>query len=185
MGELIDVVLSNPFLLLLVIGGLISLFRRKEGENTNERPERDEQTAQRSEQKKPSPFEDFLGKIEGVLTDDDQPDAVQPTPKETPARQTASASDQRLEQMQQLSEQIQSGERRDISRDIQSHTGRKRTIELSEDLLNASERRLRKDVKQRLTKKSLIDSIIMAEVLGEPRSRKPYENRNMNRHKLY
>lgn len=171
-------------MLLLIIGGLISLFRRKEGEQSNETSERREQTSQ-DQQSKRSPFEDFIGKIEEALSDDSQEETVQPTRQREATEQTVSAHDQRMEQMQQLSEQIESGEYQERIREKQPASELRRQFASSDVHLNRLERKLRSDVKKRLSKKSLIDSIIMAEVLGEPRSRKPYENRNLNRHKLY
>lgn len=203
MEELIELILGNPLLLLLIAGGLISLFR-KEGDKNKQENEQRQQTSEQTQPKKPSPFGDFLDRMEDVLTDETEEKRTEKKPKSQPrsrpsysnepAQQTMSAHDKRMEQMQQISDQIEAGTYEGAGNDVpsgafdQSHSGisdySSPRIRLDATKNHKTEK-LRKQMKKRLHGKSLIDSIIMAEVLGEPRSKQPYQRRNMNNHKLY
>lgn len=196
MEELIELVLGNPLLLLLIVGGLISLFR-KDGDKKNQESERRQQTGEQSQPKKPSPFGDFLERMEDALTDGEEEKTSKPKPKpsyshEPPAKQTMSAHETRMEQMQKLSNQIEAGTYEGAGGDLPSGVNDKSHSGITDYStgevyieMNHQTKKLRKQMKERLNKKSLIDSVIMAEVLGEPRSKKPYRGRNMNRHNLY
>lgn len=194
MEELIELVLGNPLILLLIVGGLISLFRNKDSAKKTEEAKRTQQPAEQDQPKKPSMFGDFLERMEDALTDGEEEKQSQPTAKPKPqpsirnqeAEQTISAHEKRMEQMQQLSNQMGAGTYEGAGEE--SHSGiidgvaPQVTIDVN---MGDQTRTLRKQMKKRLNKKQLIDSVIMSEVLGEPRSKKPYQGRNMSRNKLY
>lgn len=191
MEELIELVLGNPLILLLLVGGLISLFRNKESANKNEAPGSNQQTGDQDQPKKPSLFGDFLERMEDSLTDGEEETQPEPKPKAKPSpslrsqtrEQTKSAHEKRMEQMQNISNQIESGSYQgasDVSRMEVTRVPSQANVDVSHHT-----HKLRKEMKSRLKKKNLIDSVIMAEVLGDPRSKKPYQGRNMSRQKLY
>lgn len=203
MEELINLVLGNPLLLLLIAGGLISLFRR-EGDKKTDQSQQSQQTGEQSQRKKSSPFGDFLERMEDALSDGEEektstptssrsrPNRTRPSHSNESAKQTMSAHDKRMEQMHQLSNQIEEGTYEGAGRDLPSGVNDKEhsgisdysTREINVET-NHQTNNLRKQMKKRLNKKNLIDSVIMSEVLGEPRSKQPYQGRNMNRHNLY
>lgn len=199
MEEFIEIILGNPLLIVLIVGGLISLFRNKEGQNKSEDSNQRQQTDEQSKPKKSSPFGDFLERMEEALSDDtdEKPTSTdpKPSPPREPADQTMSAHDKRMEKMQQISEEIEAGTYQGASAnayesfydsDIQSGMMDKDSPSLHVNVeLNQQSKELRSQMKRRLRKRDLINSVIMSEVLGEPRSKQPYERRNMNKHRLY
>lgn len=189
MGDFIELILGNPLLLLLIIGGLASLFskKEKESEKQSQSSQRSEQTNSQSEPKRPSRFEDFMGKIEDALSDDEPEKRHKPQPSTTreASQPSLSADEKRMQQMQRLSDQIKDGtyETKDAS---DSRRLSKKNSRIQVDVEgNPNVDVLRTQVKKRLHKRKLMDSIIMSEVLGEPRSKKPYQRKNMNKHRLY
>lgn len=204
MEELIELILGNPLLLLLIVGGLISLFRKEGDKNKQENERRQQQSSEQTQPKKPSPFGDFLDRMEDVLSEETEekqtetkpksPSKPRPSYSNEPAQQSMSAHDKRMQQMQQISDEIEAGTYEGAGNEVpsgafdQSHSGITdySTPRIGLDAAkNHKTDKLRKQMKKRLHGKSLIDSIVMAEVLGEPRSKQPYQRRNMNNHKLY
>lgn len=194
MEDFIKIILGNPLLILLIVAGLLSLFRSNKDGQTNKESSQRQQTGEYGKRKNPSPFGDFLERMEDALSDDKGEKRTSPEPKPSPTRepvkQTMSAHDKRMEQMQQISDEIEAGTYQGMSGNSydEAHSGAidKQSPQLQVNVeLNQRSKKLRTQMKRRLRKKDLIDSVIMSEVLGEPRSKQPYERINMNKHRLY
>lgn len=155
MEGLFEAILSNPFLILLILGGIFSFFKgnpEKSQQEQQQRPSgRPTQTHTRTAQEKSTPVH---------------------IPQETNI-DSLSIEEHRDEQMERLREQLNTGEHRlpDISK---SDSSAPKVVHSHETSYKYNE--FKKDMKRNLTKQGLIDSIVMAEVLGPPRARKPYRN---------
>src|SRR5690625_1868585 len=176
MEDFIEIILGNPLFIVLIVGGLISLFRNKEGQNKNKESSQRQQTGEQNQPKKSSPFGDFLERMEDALSDEkeDKPSSREPKPSPTsePAKQTMSAHDKRMEQMQKISDEIESGTYQGMSgnsydtfydRDSRNEMMNNHSPKLQENVgMNHQSKKLRTQMKKRLRKKDLIDSVIMS-----------------------
>lgn len=173
MNDLLDLIFSNPLFLILIIGGLISLFRSGSG-NKNEQQQQRSQSPRQPEQSRQR-----------------QPGMGQHSPqsqsKERVVR-TTSSEERRQKQLEHLTSQF-GGDTKDIKQDAvansNEHSGltsrpkiadKRRKAETASLHNEQTKRRLRKKFQNNLTRNGLIDSVVMSEVLGSPRARKPYES---------
>lgn len=160
MGGLIDLILENPLFLIILIGGIVSLLRGK-SENTEEN---------QPETKRPKPAQ-----AENAFEPSRQRERSRSaeTIKTEPVA-SRSIEELRQEQMLRFSGQADSDEdqqvnkSRKISNKIRKESTRSRDIRQNEKVF-------KNNFNQSLTKKGLVNSVIMAEVLGAPRSRRAYQ----------
>lgn len=140
--------------ILILVGGLIGVFGKSENrkqtsdQQSPNRPTQTTQTRRQTEQRKRTVHERQQENI-----------------------QTLSIEEQRDQQMERLREQIKTGGHRLPE---QSKTSSPQVVHSHKTSYEFEE--FKKDMKRNLTKQGLIDSIIMAEVLGSPRARKPYRS---------
>ncbi|HZW68531.1 MAG TPA: hypothetical protein VFF20_07975 [Pseudogracilibacillus sp.] len=192
MDELINLIFENPFLLFIIIAGLVSFFNRMKA-SSRDRNGREQPSAEREADTKPkqSPVREMMKRLEEMAEslDPDSPKqeqsaeakTVEEKPKSTPRMSTF--EQQREEQYKQLQKQYQSAQSEKpsehiknmdspIFNDAQMMKGSIEANEISSTNIN---------IKSRLNKSGLIESVVMAEVLGPPRARKQYSNRYLER----
>lgn len=158
MDELFEAILSNPFLLILIIGGLISFFRGSSGKSDQEsqqpsgRPTQRSQTYSQSESNKSTRSE---------MSDTEHSTNMS----------ALSVEEQRDEQLERLKKQLNTNEHQ-----VSPHPSKNKTKVVHSHESSYKYHEFKKDMKRNLTKQGLIDSIVMAEILGPPRARKPYRS---------
>lgn len=168
MGDLIDLLLGNPFLILIILGGIYSILKgskQPESEDENKEP------AQASKR-----TTDPFGREEARKK---QVEAYQQSKMETekshPIGQI-SFEDQREEQMLRLSKELGSSNEHSGLKGRPKVADERREREVKELVSSYEHERFKKEFKQGLTPRGMINSIVMAEVLGQPRARNPYES---------
>jgi len=93
--------------------------------------------------------------------------------------QSKSIEQLRDEQLARLTHQYQSQSSVELEDEVEKVTTHKSTNTISKEKYKKSE--LQKGLKGRLAKEGLIESVIMAEVLGPPRALNPYKNDRFRR----
>lgn len=158
MEGFIEILLANPFFILIIIGILMSLFRDKP---TVEEAE-DSQT--------PRP----------VSTSQNRTNQSTPLEEEREKPAPITAEDQSIEerraaQMDRLRDQLSAYENEDVD-----ELERKPMKDATQANMHVQRERqfkkLKRQMKKNVTKKGLLNGIIMAEVLGPPRAIKPYRS---------
>ncbi|MGM8213520.1 hypothetical protein ACLIBH_12155 [Virgibacillus sp. W0430] len=170
MEGFIDLITSNFILLFIIISGLISLFKNKSN--------------QQQENKEPSNVPKTYPKEVETKQYKKVEERVQDT------IQSLSTEEQREKQLERLKDQVRGMSRREsdqmtTSRNDQAFQSTAVTHKNNQLLTNkdkeADQTSLQKQITGRLNQKGLVESIIMAEVLGPPRSVNPYRPRISNR----
>lgn len=174
MEEIFQFIFSNIIFILVIIGGLISMFRnRTNNEQENKRPSPIPKTADNSNRKREEIQNPFENK---ELSNKDIPKNVQETIT------TVSHEEKRKEQLERLKEKVES---------IQSFN----TNEITENPIEYNQqtnisRKQKKKVKKKslpdhiknnLTRDGLAQSIVMMEILGPPRAIKQHSYNNLKR----
>ena len=167
MGELFDTVLKNPFLLIIIIGGIISFLKGKSGkpeEEEGKQPSSNSKPVETSSQT-PSPFgrEQRTGRKQPIKR------RVQET------AQKVTVEEHRKEQMQRLSQQMSANQQRSME-ERPKVADATREHQINNLASNYTQDKFKNQFKKSLTPKGLIDSIVMAEVLGAPRARQQYQS---------
>lgn len=160
MEDLINALLRNPFLILLLLGGLFSLFSNKE---KNKEQENEKVGPPPTTQKERKPIR------ERNVTRERHDPVQQPV-------KTASIEEQREKQLQRITDQlIRVGE--STEEDIRTLKQHKSTPinNQTKSPNNASSSSFKRQFKENLTKEGIVQGIVMAEVLGPPRAKKPYQ----------
>lgn len=179
MDGLIELIFKNPFLLILILGGIFSMFGGKKTKNQEEQEDkRKEQRQQQARQQRQAP-----------APSRNVPPPFNPQPKperktygdktEEQITDTLSIDDQREEQIKRLTEQYRTNEHSGLT-DKAEVAHKRREIEV-QNIKSKYSKQFKQDFKKSLTHKGLINSIVMAEVLGRPRASRPYESVIMKR----
>lgn len=194
MGNLIEIIFDNPFLLFIIIAGIVSFFNRMTSSSSNEE-EKSEQEGQ-GETSGRQTVRDAMRKMQ-EMAESFNPDAETTKPqrrteeRQTRAQQekaltkdstpTYSFEEQRQEQYRQLQKQYESrAQIDDVETRVDIHSPiYDRTSDIAQDDISRSD--VSVNLKSRLKKDGLVESIVMAEILGPPRARKRYSNRYSNR----
>lgn len=183
MDELIEVVLRNPFLLLLLIGGLISVFRDKKPDQTKQRRAAEQRRVEQSKQVTPTPDETPPEQQSGETIFDMLFDEVEEqkepssTTKETQL-ESLSVEEQRDEQLERLQAELgaQQVNYDPETADVADTDADSIEVKSIKKLTKSKQqkRKLHDNLKKRLTKEGLVESVIMAEILGRPRSKRSH-----------
>lgn len=163
MEALFELLFSNPIFAILLIMGLISLFNRMMGGQNQEESET-------SGQSTPSHTGERTRPPQRTKTDRDN---------ERTTMQTTSIEEQRERQMAQLAGRMNTEmdaeeQENEKPSDNSMESPSKRIKET--DASSHAKDKMKKRMRGKLNKQGLVDSVVMAEVLGQPRSRKPYQN---------
>lgn len=176
MGQFIEFIFDNMFIVILVISGLIGVLSNNKEQQKKEQQKKTQQ--QRSEADKPKPTSRPSGPIEQKRRPTYEP-RTQSQDKEVVS--TASIADERQVQMEKLKEKFGGVTSEDLSKVDISKYGLQIDQPFKE--LTEEQKVLQKDIRSGLNNRGLINGIIMAEVLGKPRSLKPYESVTIERYK--
>lgn len=168
MGELIDLILSNPLLIILIIGGLFSLLKRK-----TEQPESENEPSRR-----PMPAERRTpNERERARPSDRQTKPAEPAKEMV---ETLTIEEQHQQQLDELKERLVVDQRRSSNQtERESYVTRRR--QRNNSVSKNENQTFKQRFKENVTPSGLINSVIMSEVIGPPRSMKPYESRPFKR----
>ncbi|MGM8364621.1 hypothetical protein ACLIBG_03960 [Virgibacillus sp. W0181] len=175
MEELFQFITSNFIMFVIIIGGLISLFRNK-------------QTGEQQSKQRPSNIPETRSQTQSKQ--EEVRDNWQLDERMQESIETMTSEEQREKQLERLKSQVNAN----------SHMNRQRSNNASKDvqdnhksfqpLPESTDRRLsdskqddhfKKKIKGQLNRGGLLESIVMAEVLGSPRSLKPYRSKIYDR----
>ena len=180
MGEFFQLIMDNIFIIILVISGIIGFF------SSNKEEQKKQQQQQRKEQQRPRQTEPKPTPTPSGPREPRRPEVYRRTemePSEPDVITTASIENEQKSQMEKLQARYGISSSSTIGEDI-AHQGLKFRESLKPlDDLSEEKEVLKNDIKQSLRNKGLINGIIMAEVLGKPRSLKPYESVSLERYK--
>lgn len=204
MDVLIELLLDNIIFLFVIIAGIVSFFnrlmstgnegeRRVEGKETQRQGEASGRQTVRevmrrmqemAESLDPETAEGQGRRVERKASDEQ---VMQPTSSESASASTTySFEQQRDEQFKRLQKQYESTlQSEDVDRaiDPDSPIYNQTHAATSQVRIQQPQKRSKSsvDLKSRLDANGLIESVIMAEVLGPPRARKRYSNRYLER----
>lgn len=170
MEGFIDFIASNFVLLFIIITGLISLFKNK--------------STQRTENNEPSNIPEPTTK----KAQTNQQEKIDERMQET--IQTLSTEEAREQQLERLKDKV-SVDRQKLSDEYvtKMSDGLSKPFPVKEyvspignkEIVSDSDSLFKKELKENLNQKGLMESIVMAEVLGPPRALKPYRSRLSDR----
>ncbi|HLQ97965.1 MAG TPA: hypothetical protein VK135_04690 [Candidatus Dormibacteraeota bacterium] len=160
MDGLIDLVLENPLFLIILIGGIVSLFKGK-----SEQAEESESTTNKP---KPRSVEDLFERAH-------QRERTRSTEKvRTEPISSKTIEELREEQMLRFAGQADDDEDQQKNDEYTSRSSNRIMEENTK--VNHKKQAFKQNFNKSLTRKGLVNSVIMAEVLGAPRARKPYQS---------
>lgn len=181
MNDIIELIMGNMFVVIIIIGVLIKLFsgsKAKQNESTNE-----EQNENANQNKPQSIFQQVKSEIEQQKQA--QTLENERRHKETVARSTNQSSQPSQSVEQQREAQLNRLKKNHQATSIKADNSQSRmrnqpniaNQEISDNQIGPIK------LSKKLTQKGLIESVIMAEVLGSPRALNPYRSVTSNRHK--
>lgn len=161
MDGLIELILENPLFLIVLIGGIISLLKGKsekveeEDKSTTNKPNpvRSDSSFERSRQR------ERARSAERIITEPVSSKSIEELREEQMLRFTGQAD---ADEDQQKNDEYIS---KSSNRIIVENTNR-----------NHKKQAFKQNFNKSLTRKGLVNSVIMAEVLGAPRARRPYQS---------
>lgn len=164
---MVDFIAENFFIVVIIIGAILSLLKNKSSTSDNENESTENPYSAGSTRNT------YQSRSQGV--NDDLTPSSASNSAATPG--IGSVEEQQEQQMKQLEKRM--GTRSMIS-DDEGYKSRDVGIGSSESKSESNkpyqQQQFKKELKGRLNQKGLIDSIVMAEVLGPPRAKKPYSS---------
>lgn len=186
MESFFDFITQNLFLVVLIITGLIGYFNKQKSAQNREREERTDSIEQ-EQPKKQSKLDETLKRVRDMVetletsleepnpkkrttyqTERTKIENLQEDSREQSERQIPSFMEERQLQYENLKNQYESTLYSDYDFNSPSLLEEKKQSA-------GNEIDIQVNLDKKLTAKGLIESVIMAEVLGPPRARKPYE----------
>jgi hypothetical protein len=187
MGSFIDFIFGNFFLIFLIVSGIIGFLsgnkeEQKKQRQPSRRPRQPQTAPSRTErQMSPIPLEKEEPKEQSVMSMESESGAI---------------GDEQQAQMERLQRKYGDGS---VPKDVKSKLGdavtengldvdfiKRQQLQKMGDVskeLSKEQKALKNDIRGSLRKKGLINGIIMAEVLGNPRAIKPYQSVTVERYK--
>ncbi|WP_163970038.1 hypothetical protein [Oceanobacillus halotolerans] len=172
MQGLLEAIFSNFFIIIVIIAGLLG-FLRDNAAKGNKKQEQRPRQQRPSPTRQPRPSRTPSGPTQAKKVDSSPVDSSRQI-------QSTSIEQQREDQMKRLADQIQTEGKQDLDEKVQNEAIQD-IMQTNEDKrqkqqLTEEQFQLKQQIKHNLTKKGLVNGIVMAEVLGPPRSRKPYQS---------
>lgn len=172
MGSLFELLFNNPFLLFLLIIGLIQAFNRKKD---GSKVESEVEPTVEKKEPVPKPLGKMMSKLEDIekYLVPEEKKAHQPSEKKEKQKEASIQSIQEVQKEQYERLRQQYTRKEDLVKDqasslLADQKGNEASIR--EDLSKVS-------LRSRLTRKGLVESVIMSELLGPPRARKKHHSR--------
>lgn len=163
MEKLIEFIMSNLFLIIIIIAGIMSFLGNQQKEKQNEQKKKQgPQTRQSSippERKQAESRGQQLGRMS--------------TESQAPMK---SVEEQQQEQMERLADQFQTETKERVDELTENVDMESALKEIQTDNSQQEKQQLKRQMRDNLKGKGLMSGIIMSEVLGPPRAIKPYRN---------
>lgn len=169
-----DWIFDNMFLVIIIISGIISVLsggkkneeakKKRQSTPPQNRPQQRQQTAKSTMSHQPSRNKRVQPRAERqIYREESRPDIS-----------AGSVEEQQKEQMERLRSRYQTASRGDLE-DL-ADKFKDLVVERQNEEESLGKREMKKRVSGNLDGKGLVNGIIMAEVLGAPRAKKPYRN---------
>lgn len=176
----LDLILDNIFLIFIIISGIIGFL----GSNKEEQKKKQRPVKTNTPQRQPVPAPSR------TRTETKRPIESPRRQAEQPAKPQVTVADSIEAEQKVQMERLQERFGRSTSPDEKAVTSNQIGQDLTESgslqpakYFSEEQEILRKDIRKSLKNKGLINGIIMAEVLGKPRSLKPFESPTLERYK--
>lgn len=182
MDQFFNLIMNNMFIVIIVIAGLLKLFGGSKAKQNEQANEQQTQNTEQTERK--SVFQQVKAEIE-------QQKQAQTLENERHRKETAAKSvkqhaqtvslsveEQRNAQLNRLKQSYQTAS----TNEQVERSSKQTSTTVSRSEITDSEK-ISLKLNKRLTQKGLIESVVMAEVLGSPRALKPYRNVASNRYR--
>lgn len=183
MNDIFELIMGNMFIVIIIIGALIKLFsnsKAKENERTN-----NEQQSNEDHEESQSVFQQVKAEMEQqkkaqTLENERRSKevAAEKMKQVTQSVGSVSVEKHRQAQVDRLKQGYQTASK---AVDSEHSSGLSSLEPLRQETTGNDEISLK--LNKRLTQKGLIESVVMAEVLGSPRALKPYRSVTSNRHR--
>ncbi|WP_068674339.1 hypothetical protein [Oceanobacillus sp. Castelsardo] len=163
MEAILEAIFSNFFLILVILSGIFSFFKKNtEDQKKNKTPSKQktkpktvQPSARSTETTKKRPV--YTSKIEDTIQE---------------SLQQLSVEEQQKAQMERLAEKFNTN--KEIGRTIEQGLDFSQSFSNSK-ILKTKQIEKRTDFNMRLKRNDLVQGVILSEVLGSPRSKKPYQ----------
>lgn len=190
MEQLIDLILSNPFLIIIIVGALFSLLKgsktakeqqeKQQQQRQQQQGQRQPQQRTRSDQhstRKPNPEQQASEKRTSPLRE--LKEAIEKefaNMREEKQVETVATEIPRMQQVDDMYERVNAA-KEERERAYQRGMDAKRRREKEEKSLVSQyqQTKFKQSFTKSLGKQGLVNSVIMAEVLGSPRAKQPYQ----------
>ncbi|GIO23096.1 hypothetical protein [Oceanobacillus sp. J11TS1] len=174
-----DWIFDNLFIIAIIISGIVAFLgdsKKKEDENRKKQSTPPNKQAQSRQRQQRSPQETRTRTRQPTQRNREQPRAERHVYRERnrPDISAGNIQEQQKEQMERLANRYQTASQGD-SENIE-HTFKDLIVERNAEEENPGKQEMKKRVSQNLDGKGLVNGIIMAEVLGSPRAKKPYRS---------
>lgn len=183
MEEIIDFIFSNFIIVLIIIGGLAKLFGGDNKEQQEKRTNRTPSPIETRQQTTTTQHQTAEKYKQRPINDQARPNQVG---EDSSIGEATSIGEQQQKQLEQLAGKMKTEAIQDFDNlSNQADTEHKiMTPSFSKGLHekasvnsnNKPKKEVKKQMQNRLSRKGLIESVIMAEILGPPRARKPYKS---------
>lgn len=180
MEALFEFLFANIFLVIIIVSGLISLMNNSRKNQQKQATETKSDQDQNTKKTKQSPIGEAMEQFEEMFesfaqSEVETKEKSNEIDNESSETIDPSFSDLRNEQYERLRAQIQTDPKEDMesveqyASTLSTARGQKRTNDGRRTSTSSFSKRL---LNERLTREGLIDSVIMAEVIGPPKARK-------------
>lgn len=185
-----ELITENLFLVIIIVSAIVSMFSKNKQEQKQQENKKKQQTQSKRTQPRPKPVQ---SRTEPRSTERTR----KPVKRQTIRRDAATDYDE-LEAGSSASiaaeqqAQMENLERRYgiASSNISANDLAQNNLDLGEtlkplDVLSEEQEKLKRNLRSNLKNKGLINGIIMAEVLGKPRSLNPFQSPTLDRYKKH
>lgn len=171
MMQLIEFIFSNPLFIIILLGLINFLTSKGKNKEQEKKPRRVEQrkVERESTNKHVPPVREHIPKVE-----------IEKTVQHVEQDEPLTIEELRQKQLERLTSEIQGISEQKLEKDHQDRSDKVKAPEVITQHSN-SKGDMEHRLKDQLTKKGLVQSVIMAEVLGPPRAMKRYENIHLRR----
>ncbi|AXI09494.1 hypothetical protein CUC15_11440 [Oceanobacillus zhaokaii] len=171
MGGFLDLIFDNFFIVVIIISAIMGLFGKKSDETEKKKPQ--------SNRPKPAPNPVSRRQQNERERANRTPGSNQsrsnvPHPSK-PMVSTMSIEEQQKAQIERLKGNFKALDNK-ANNDFSHHAFVANPLEKSVNELSKEQANYKKQLRTNLTRKGLVNGIIMSEVLGSPRARNPYQS---------
>ncbi|GAB3050829.1 hypothetical protein [Virgibacillus ainsalahensis] len=166
MQGLFEFIANNFFLVIIIIAGILGFFRNNAAQQ-QEQNRKAQPPGNRNNVPRPTPYPSG-----GNESQQESRTAEQPSQRSI---STTSVEEQQNEQMDRLARKLRTDSKQEMEKLPHDAIRENTSLERSKDL-SKNQEEVKSQIKDNLDRKGLVNGIIMSEVLGPPRAKKPYQS---------